>query len=291
MSTLGTFDSPFALGMMSLLEAPRLQRPAALADWIEARLDQGLHWFDHADIYGDRRCETLFGDALRTRPGLAARLRVVTKTGIVTPERDASRFGIKHYDSSPAHITAAIDAALGRLGVERIDHFLLHRPDPWMMSEATARALDEAIDAGKIGAAGISNFLPEAWRRLQAAMRHPLKAHQLQLSLTHNAPLFDGLYDAVIGDGQRPMAWSPLGGGTCLSGPIGKQLETLAAERDASPAGLALAWLRALPGQPLPVIGSLREQRIAQLLDDADQVLDRPTWYALLEAARGHEVA
>lgn len=286
-----TFKVPFALGMMSLLEAPELQRPAALADWIEARLDQGLNWFDHADIYGNRHCEALFGEALRSRPGLAARLHVVTKAGIVTPKRDASPFGVKHYDSSTAYVSAAIDAALQRLGVERIDHFLLHRPDPLMDSGATARALDDAIDAGKVGAAGVSNFLPEAWRRLQSAMHHSLQAHQLQLSLTHNEPLFDGLYDALIGDGQQPMAWSPLDGGACLSGQVGERLARLAEERSQSAAGLALAWLRALPGSPLPVIGSLRESRIAQLLDDANHDLGRTDWYVLLEAARGHEVA
>ncbi|MCW4149600.1 aldo/keto reductase [Halomonas sp. 18H] len=291
MHTTPTFDAPFALGMMNLGEAPDLQRAAALADWIEARLDQGLVWFDHADIYGNRHCEALFGEALRLRPGLARRLGLITKTGIVTPDRDTSAFGVKHYNSSHAHVSAAIDAALERLGVEHIEHFLLHRPDPLMSAESTGRALDDAIEAGKIGAAGVSNFLPEAWRRLASAMRHPLQAHQLQLSLSHSAPLFDGLYDAVIGDGQQPMAWSPLGGGACLSGALGECLDALAAKRGVSPAGLALAWLRALPGRPLPVIGSLKASRITQLLDDARHELDRATWYHLLETARGHEVA
>ncbi|MBB3189568.1 aldo/keto reductase [Halomonas cerina] len=289
--TRAIFDVPFALGMMALHEARDLQAPTALADWIEARLDEGLCWFDHADIYGDRAGETRFGDALGARPGLAERVRIVTKASIVVPARDASPFAVKHYDSSADYVTAAIDAALARLGVEHLDHFLLHRPDPLMDAEATARALDEAIAAGKIGAAGVSNFLPEAWRRLQAAMSHRLVAHQLQLSLAHATPLFDGLFDAVVGDGQVPMAWSPLGGGACLQGETGERLSRLAEERDASPAGLALAWLRALPGRPLPVIGSLKAERIATLRRDAAQTLDRASWYALLEAARGHEVA
>lgn len=291
MTNTPAFDVPFALGMMNLHAARDLQAPAALADWIEARLDQGLHWFDHADIYGNQAGETLFGNALRARPGLAKRVRVVTKTGIVTPERDASPHAVKHYDSSAAYVTAAIDDALARLGVERLDHFLIHRPDPLMEAEATARALDDAIAAGKVGAAGVSNFLPEAWRRLQAAMDHRLAAHQLELSLTHPQPLFDGLFDALAGDGQAPMAWSPLGGGACLQGETGALLARLAEQREASPAGLALAWLRALPGRPLPVIGSLKAERIATLQRDADQDLDRTSWFALLEAARGHEVA
>ncbi|MDN3557015.1 aldo/keto reductase [Halomonas maura] len=289
--TPATFDVPFALGMMALHEAPALHAPAALADWIEARLDQGLHWFDHADIYGDRAGETLFGDALRARPGLARRVRVVTKASIVVPARDASPFAVKHYDSSAAYVTRAIDAALTRLGVEHLDHFLLHRPDPLMEAEATARALDDAIAAGKLGAAGVSNFLPETWRRLQAAMTHRLVAHQLQLSLAHAEPLFDGLFDALVGDGQVPMAWSPLGGGRVLTGPARPQLLAQAEQFGVTPAGLALAWLRALPGRPLPVIGSLRPERLETLCRDAELDLPRAAWFALLEAARGHEVA
>ncbi|WP_422667920.1 aldo/keto reductase [Billgrantia lactosivorans] len=277
--------------MMRLHEAPDLHAPARLADWIEARLDAGLDWFDHADIYGDTRGEALFGAALRARPGLAARVRVVTKASIVTPERDASPLRVKHYDSSPAYLGRAIEAALQRLGVERLDHFLLHRPSPLMDAEATGRALDDAITAGKIGAAGVSNFLPAQWQRLQAAMHQRLSVHQLQLSLDHTQPLFDGSYDALVGDGLVPLAWSPLGGGRVCSGVAGALLERLAAERGATPAGLALAWLRALPGRPRPVIGSLRAERIATLQADAALELDRPSWYALLEAARGHEVA
>ncbi|MBB3142129.1 aldo/keto reductase [Halomonas organivorans] len=291
MSAAPVFDAPFALGMMALHEAPALHAPERLADWLEARLDQGLHWFDHADIYGDRAGERLFGDALRARPGLASRVKVVTKADIVTPERDASSFAVKHYDSSATYVARAIDDALERLGVERLDHFLLHRPDPLMDAEATGRALDDAIAAGKLGAAGVSNFRPEAWRRLQAAMHGRLSAHQLQLSLDHPQPLFDGLFDALIGDGQAPMAWSPLGGGRVLTGPARSLLLSQAEAFGVSPAGLALAWVRALPGRPLPVIGSLKPERIETLCRDAALELPRPAWFALLEAARGHEVA
>ncbi|QOR40954.1 aldo/keto reductase [Billgrantia diversa] len=277
--------------MMRLHEVVELHSPLRMADWIEARLDEGLIWFDHADIYGDNQGEALFGAALRARPALAERIRVVTKASIVASVRDASPFGVKHYDSSPEYLTQSIDASLTRLGVERLDHFLLHRPSPLMDAEATGRALDAAIAAGKIAAAGVSNFLPAQWRRLQAVMQHRLSAHQLQLSLDHTQPLFDGTFDALVGDGLVPLAWSPLGGGRVFERPAERLLAELAEERDMTPAGLALAWLRALPGRPRPVIGSLRAERIAALHADAREELDRPTWYALLEAARGHEVA
>ncbi|PXX99926.1 aldo/keto reductase [Halomonas sp. LBP4] len=291
MSGPDAFPVPFLLGMMRLHEEPALHDPARLADWIEARLDQGLDWFDHADIYGDRQGEALFGAALGARPSLAGRVKVVTKASIITPERDASPLRVKHYDSSPGYLEQAIDASLARLGVERLDHFLLHRPDPLMDAEATGRVLDDAIAAGKIGAAGVSNYLPEQWRRLQGAMHQHLVAHQLQLSLDHPAPLFDGSFDALLADGLAPMIWSPLGGGRVLQGPARPLLLRLADEHGVTPAGLALAWLRALPGRPVPVVGSLKAERLEALVTDAGLALERPSWYALLEAARGHEVA
>ncbi|GHE21525.1 aldo/keto reductase [Halomonas urumqiensis] len=289
--SLPHFEVSFLLGMMRLHEVPELHDPMRLADWIEARLDEGLDGFDHADIYGDRQGEALFGEALRRRPGLAGRLKVVSKASIVTPERDTSPLGIKHYDSTPDYLTASIDASLARLTVDRLDVFLLHRPDPLMDAEATGRALDDAIAAGKIASVGISNFAPEQWRRLQANMHHRLCSHQLQLSLAHSEPLFDGSFDALVGDGLTPMIWSPLGGGRVMTGPARELLLEHSRSLGISPAGLALAWLRALPGRPLPVIGSLRAERIATLKDDATAALPRATWYALLEAARGHEVA
>ncbi|WP_355661750.1 aldo/keto reductase [Halomonas salifodinae] len=285
------FDVPLILGMMRLHEARDLQDPERLADWIEARLDQGLDWFDHADIYGDGQGEALFGAALKGRPGLASRVRIVTKASIVTPQRDASGYAVKHYDASPTYLSAAIDAALARLGVERLDHFLLHRPDPLMDVEATGRALDDAVAAGKIAAAGVSNFLPEQWRRLQGAMHHKLTVHQLELSLGHSAPLFDGSYDALLRDGLAPLAWSPLGGGSVFEDRLGRVLAAEAEAHGCSPGALALAWLRRLPGGPVPVVGTLKPERLEALLQAPEPALAPPPWYALLEAARCHRVA
>ena len=284
------FDAPFILGMMRLHERPDFNEPAKLANWLEARVDQGLHWFDHADIYGNHKCEQLFGEALSHRPGLKSRVRVVTKGDIVLPHRDISPFGVKHYDTSERYLTQVIDSSLSRLGVDRLDHFLLHRPDPLMDAEATARALDDAIAAGKVGAVGVSNFLPEQWRRLQAAMHNRLGVHQLELSLAHPDALFDGFYDAILADGLAPMAWSPLGGGSVFEDVLGTALSRLADQLNSTTAGLALAWLRRLPSQPIPVIGTLNERRIDNLLLSSNLELDRPTWFALLEEARSYRV-
>ncbi|WP_245391719.1 aldo/keto reductase [Salinicola aestuarinus] len=285
-----TFDSPVILGMMRLHERPEFDDPERFADWLEARVDQGLHWFDHADSYANHLGEARFGAALARRPSLKSRVRVVTKGNIVLPGHDPSPFGVKHYNSSARYLTDVIDRSLERLGVERLEHFLLHRPDPLMDAEDTARALDDAIDAGKIGAVGVSNFLPEQWRRLQAAMTHRLSVHQLELSLARPDALFDGFYDAILADGMAPLAWSPLGGGSVFEDVLGTALSRLAEQLDSTTAGLALAWLRRLPGSPVPVIGTLNEKRIDHLVHSGNLDLDRATWFALLEEARSHRV-
>ena len=285
-----TFNVPFVLGMMRLHETPDMHQASHLANWIEARVEQGLHWFDHADIYGNGACETLFGQALRLRPALAKQLNVVTKASIANDNPAPGSGKVKHYNASPDYLNKAIDDALERLSVERIDHFLIHRPDMLMNAEATGRALDDAIAAGKIGAAGISNHLPSQWRRLQNAMHQPLRANQVELSVAHNAPLFDGSFDDLCADGHAPMAWSPLAGGALMQGEISQVLQRLARELDSTPGALALAWLRTLPGRPAPVVGSVKPERIADMLNGPES-LSRDTWYECLEAARGHCVA
>lgn len=285
-----TFDVPLLLGMMRLHETPAMHDPNLLADWIEARLEQGLHWFDHADIYGSGQGETLFGAALRARPTLARRVNVVTKASIANDNPAPGSGMVKHYNASPDYLNSAIDASLARLHVERLDHFLIHRPDVLMNAEATGRALDDAIEAGKIGAVGVSNHLPSQWRRLQSVMHHRLTANQIELSINHTSPLFDGSFDDLCMDGHAPMAWSPLAGGQLMQGAVGECLDKWATELDSTPSALALAWLRTLPNSPVPVVGSVRPERISTMLD-GPTTLPREAWYELLEAARGHCVA
>jgi len=284
------FDVPFLLGMMRLHQAPAVHNPDQLADWIEARLEQGLHWFDHADIYGSGQGETLFGDAIRARPALAKRVNIVTKASIADDNPATGSGKVKHYNASPTYLNDAINASLARLNVERLDHFLIHRPDLLMDAEATGRALDGAIEAGKIAAAGVSNHLPNQWRRLQDAMHHRLSTNQIELSIVHTTPLFDGSFDDLCADGHAPMAWSPLAGGALMQGAISECLDKWAAELNSSSSALALAWLRTLPGSPTPVIGSVKSERISDMLN-GPATLPREAWYELLEAARGHCVA
>lgn len=286
-----TPETPPILGMMRLLDYPDLTRPAKLADWISARLDEGLNLFDHADIYGGGECERLFGDALRACPALAGRVRVITKAGIVPAGQDGSPWRVKHYRAEAGYLAQAIDRALSALAVEQLDTFLVHRPDPLMQAGDVARVLEAAVSAGKVRQIGVSNFLPEQWRWLARHTRLPLVCNQSQLSLTHSGPLFDGTLEAQLTDGMRWLAWSPLGGGTLAERIPEDLLDIARQETGLDETALAIAWLHQIPGTPVPVLGSLNPERIRSALRGARSLLPRTLWYRLLEAVRNTPVA
>ncbi|WP_336366803.1 aldo/keto reductase [Marinobacter sp. C2H3] len=278
-------------GLMRLLDYPELQRPKALARWIERRLEQGLSLFDHADIYGNGECERLFGAALAAAPALRDRVRLITKADIVPAGQDDSLWGVKHYRACARYLTDALERSLDRLQVSQVDTFLIHRPDPLMEADDVARALERLVRDGKVRHIGVSNFLPEQWRWLQRHTSLPLVCNQAELSLAHTAPLLDGRHEAMQQDGLRWLAWSPLGGGQ-LADRLPKDLLARAREETGlCLTGLATAWIRRLPGAPVPVLGSLRDERIDAALAGCHVRLSRTLWFRLLEASRGQPVA
>ena len=95
---------------------------------IKLCLDLGITTFDHADIYGDYRCEALFGEALKLDPGLKRQMQIVTKCGIKLISATSPERRVKHYDTSAAHIRQSVDNSLRLLGVERLDTLLILRP-------------------------------------------------------------------------------------------------------------------------------------------------------------------
>ncbi|RMF13854.1 MAG: aldo/keto reductase [Gammaproteobacteria bacterium] len=283
------FDVPFALGMMRLPDYPALAEPSALADWISRQVEAGFTLFDHADIYGAGECETRFGEALKAAPALKANLQVITKADIVTAQADRSPFSVKHYDTTRAYLMQQAEQSLSRLNLERIDVFLIHRPDPLMPAEETARALEDLVAQGKVGQVGVSNFLPEQWRWLQANLNQKLVCNQVQLSLTVTDMLVSGQLEAHLHDGLKLLAWSPLAGGQWPEA-LSQRLAQLAEEKGVAREAIALAWLKAIPGMPLPVVGTCNPERLAACAQVTDVQLNRPEWYALWEAARGHRV-
>jgi predicted oxidoreductase len=268
--------------------------PQQVAGLICGCLDLGIDTFDVADIYGDYQCESMFGAALRADPALKSRIKLISKCGIAlaTPARPAHR--VKHYNTSREHIIASAENSLSCLGVERLDLLLIHRPDPLMDADEIADAFDRLKRAGKVDGFGVSNFLPHQFDLLQSRLDEPLRTNQVEVSLMHLDTLFDGTLDQCQRLRVTPQAWSPLAGGglpqphdeTSLSRALSRVGQELGVTREQ----LAIAWLLCHPARITPVLGSGKLPRIRELVAAQTIVLDRQSWFELLEAATGSAV-
>ena len=266
--------------------------PAHVQAKIEACLDQGITTMDQADIYGDYGAEEILGNALRAAPGLRDRIEIVTKCDIVAPCGRYADARVKYYDTSAAHIGASIDHSLRLMGIERIDMLLIHRPDPMMDADETGAALDAAVASGKVHAVGVSNFKLHDWTLLQSAMSTPLATNQIELSVKAHQGFTNGDV-AYLQERKVPiMAWSPLGGGSLMTGagPVQDLLDRLAQETGTDRAAVATAWLLAHPARILPVMGTNNLNRIKALSDALKVEIDRQTWFEIYTAALGAEV-
>ncbi len=272
----------------------------------EAALESGITFFDHADIYGGTACESIFKDCLAAVPGSRERIVIATKVGI--------RRG--YYDHSPAYIRESIQGSLQRLGIDYVDLYQLHRPDPLSHPAETAEVLDSLVDQGLVRMIGVSNYYPEQTLALRQYLRHPLVSNQISISLLRLDPIYegavgngphggDGVLDQCEALGITPLAYSPLGAGW-LSGrrevpadhPRRETIErTLAALRElgeayegATPAQFAVAWLLAHPAGIVPIVGSNNPDHIREAAGATAIQLSRTDWYKLWVAARGERV-
>jgi len=262
---------------------------------VETCLAQGITTLDQADIYGGYTAESLLGAAFRAASGLRDRVELVTKCDIVAPVGRHAGARVKHYDTSPAHITASVEASLREMATDRIDLLLIHRPDPMIDPAATGGCLDALVASGKVRAVGVSNFRPWDFDLLQARMAQPLVANQIELSLLHRAPFTDGDLAHLMRHRRAVMAWSPLGGGRLFGDGAEAQRLAPALRRHAdahgtTPDAVAVAWLLAHPATILPVLGTNRLDRIAAIGDAGRVTLTRQDWFELWTLAAGREV-
>jgi predicted oxidoreductase len=268
---------------------PRLD-PIVGQDAVIAAYDAGYTLFDHADIYGHSECERIFGQVLKEIPEMRAQIIVATKCGIRPPWN-----GQQHcYDSSAEHILASVDGSLARMGIERIDLMMIHRPDYLGDPAEIAGAFSKLRAAGKVRWFGVSNFRPSQVTALQKACDFPLVAHQVEVSLAARLRFEDGTLDQCLAEQRTPLAWSPLDKGNLLGLPRSEReenlqghMDVLAVKHHATRAGIAIAWLLRHPSRIIPIIGSLNPQRIREAARADNFELSREEWYSLFIAAEG----
>ena len=270
--------------------------PKGIATLIEHSVGLGITTFDHADIYGGYAVEEAFGAGLAAWGGRREDIQLVTKADIMLPVDARPENALKHYDTSPAHLTASLDRSLRNFNTEYVDLFLLHRPDPLLAADETAAALAAMVTSGKARAIGVSNFAPHQLDLLRSRLDIPLATNQVELSVLATDALTDGTLDHAQQHRYPPMAWSPLGGGGLFTSDderparVRAVLERFARELDTSVGVVALAWVLRHPSRPLAVLGTMNPERLTDLARASDVALGRQDWFAVLEASHGQPV-
>jgi aryl-alcohol dehydrogenase-like predicted oxidoreductase len=249
---------------------------------IRSAVERGVTFFDTAEVYGPYTNEELVGEALAP---YRVKVVIATKFGFKPASTDQSRWS--ELDSRPEHIKQVADGSLKRLRTDVIDLFYQHRVDPGVPIEDVADAVKELIRSGKVKHFGLSEAGVQTIRRAHAVQ--PVTAIQNEYSLWWRKPeeeLLPALEELGIGF----VPFSPLGRGF-LTGKISENatfdssdlrntlprftpearkanqalvdlLARVAAQKKATPAQIALAWLLAQKPWIVPIPGTTKLHRL-----------------------------
>jgi predicted oxidoreductase len=266
---------------------------------LHTALDEGINFFDHADIYGGGKSEAKFSEALDMNPGLREKMLLQTKCGI----------GRGCYDFSKEHILEAVDGSLKRLRTDYVDVLLLHRPDALVEPEEVAEAFDILQNAGKVRYFGVSNQNPMQIELLTRFVKQKIVFNQLQLSITNTGMINAGInvntefagsldHDGGILDYCRLkditiQPWSPFQygffEGVFLDNDkfpeLNQKINAIAAKYGVTNTAIAIAWLLRHPAHMQPIIGTTNAQRVKDSCKASGVTLTRQEWYDIYLAA------
>ena len=274
--------------------------PAEAEHFVHAAIDQGAYFFDHADIYGNGDCESVFAKAIHMNSTVREKVLLQSKCGI--------RRGVA-FDFSKDHILKSVDGSLKRLNTEYLDVLLLHRPDALVEPEEVAEAFDVLQSNGKVRHFGVSNQNPMQIKLLKRYVRQPIVANQLQLSITNATMISQGQHVnmqddfAVNRDGSvldycrlhdiTIQPWSPFQYGMFEGVFLGnekfpvlnRKIDEIAAKYSVSNTTITMAWLLRHPAGMQPVTGTMNVQRLKDCVKAAGIRLTREEWYEIYLAA------
>jgi aryl-alcohol dehydrogenase-like predicted oxidoreductase len=232
----------------------------------------GITLFDTAQAYGFGASEQLLGEALRPElDGDRESVVIATKGGIRPPERDASAAFLRH----------GVEESLRHLGVDSIDIYQVHWPDPDTHPEETAGALQELVDEGKIRHVGVSNYDVAQMEAFEAVrpvevlqppyhlFQREIEEEVLSYARAHDigvlaySPLASGLLAGRIDEGTtfepddwRSQASAFTGEGLRRNLRVVRRLEELAGDLGMTLGQLAIAWVLAQPGVHVAIVGA-----------------------------------
>ena len=272
-----------------------------LADWnlskqgllklVEQCIELGVTSFDHADIYGNYTCESLFGDALSLKPSLRQDMEIITKCGIKLKSDKFPKRKLKTYDYSYEHIVGSVEASLKNLRTDYLDVLLLHRPSPFFSPDEVAKAFSDLKRSGKVLNFGVSNFTAQQFEMLNAHTEEPLVTNQIEMSPYCLDHFDNGNVDFFLKEKIKPMAWSPLAGGRLLNPQaekgqkIFKVLFEVADELNLQQIDqVVYAWLLKHPTGILPVVGTSKIERIRNAVDALNIEMSHEQWFSIYES-------
>ncbi len=287
--------SEISLGCMriSKMSSPDIAR------LIHTALDEGINFFDHADIYGGGKSEEKFAEALDMNPRLRQEMILQTKCGI----RKNS------YDFSKEHILEAVDGSLKRLRTGYVDVLLLHRPDALVEPEEVAEAFDILQASGKVKYFGVSNQNPMQIELLSRYVKQKLIFNQLQFSITNTGMIDQGINvnmeingsidrDGGILDYCRLkditiQPWSPFQfgffEGVFLDNPkfpeLNQVVDAIATTYGVTNTAIAIAWILRHPARMQPIVGTTNSGRLKDICKASSVTLTRQEWYDIYLAA------
>lgn len=299
--------SNVALGIMRMGTLPVAKAVVAL----QMAHDVGINFIDSADIYGNDpqlgrgSSEIHFGQAVKQSGLCRDDFYIQSKGGLYANANNK----ITRYDSSKHQLISAVDGILNRMGIDYLDSFLIHRPDPLMELDEIAAAFDELQIAGKVRHFGVSNFNPQQITMLQAALNQKLLVDQVQFGLAHTEMIDFGLHTnmtddrAINRDGglieytrrvqMTIQTWSPFQYGTFAGTFINSdkfpalndELAKLAAKYGVSKNAIAVAWILRHPAHMQVLLGTMNPDHIRDSAAGSDVTLTRQEWYDLYLAA------
>jgi len=253
-------------------------------------LEIGIHTFDHADIYGDYGTEADFGKAF-IKSGIArSDIQLITKCGIQMGH--CRNNNVAHYQYDADYIIWSAEQSLKNLQTDYLDLFLLHRPSPLMHPEEILAGIQKLLTDGKIKQFGVSNFTPAQTAMIDTALH--VDANQVEFSLTHDNPMYDGTFNDCMANSRMAMSWSPLG--TYFreeneqNHRIQKVMEDLKEKYNADESQLLLAFIMKHPVGVHPVVGTATKERLKASLEAVNINLELKDWFLLLEASKGEPI-
>jgi aryl-alcohol dehydrogenase-like predicted oxidoreductase len=256
---------------------------------VREAVDRGVTFFDTAEVYGPFTNEEIVGEALKP---VRDQVVIATKFGFDLTGPD-NKPGAAPINSKPENIKRAVEGSLKRLQIDVIDLLYQHRVDPNVPIEEVAGAVRELIAAGKVRHFGLSEPGAQTVRRAHAVQ--PIAALQNEYSLWTRGPETNGILETCGELGIGLVAYSPLGKGF-LTGAMSKEtklgegdfrktlprftpeameqnqklLKRIAADKKATPAQIALAWLLAQRPWIVPIPGTTKLHRLDENLAAAD---------------------